>query len=111
MMTATDENAVCALGERINHQVRMDHSRTHDSDDADAGWVLAPGDAGQVRSGVGAPVATQSDDQGLKAVFHLNSQSGMDLGFNLIEGKSTNEYALLRACSLTGVDPDFETTS
>src|SRR5438270_14025291 len=70
MMTATDENAVCALGERINHQVRMDHSRTHDSDDADAGWVLAPGDAGQVRSGVGAPVATQSDDQGLKAVFH-----------------------------------------
>ena len=72
-MAAADKDTVRPLGEGINHQVGMHHSRAHDADDADAGRVLGAGDAGQVCAGIGAPVATQRDDQGLKVVVHYST--------------------------------------
>ena len=69
-MAAADEDSVRPLGECINHQVGMHHARAHDADDADAGRILDAGNARQVCAGVGAPVATQGNDQGLKVVVH-----------------------------------------
>jgi hypothetical protein len=67
------QDAVRSLGEGVDYQVGVDHARAHYSDDAAVGRILNPGDSGQVRPGIGAPIAAESDDQRFVLVFHLKA--------------------------------------
>ena len=69
-MTAAHEDAIGALGERLDYEIGMYHARAHDADDTNARWVLAAGHARQIRACIGAPVATQGDNQRFKGVCH-----------------------------------------
>src|ERR1017187_8314438 len=69
-MTAAHEDAVGALGQRLDHQVGMDHARAHHANHAEAGRVLDARNTSQIGAGIGAPVATESEDQRLKVIFH-----------------------------------------
>jgi hypothetical protein len=69
-VSPTDQDAVGAFGEGVDHQVGVDHARAHHPDDAAVGGILNPGDPGQVRPGIGAPVAAKSHDQRFVLIFH-----------------------------------------
>jgi hypothetical protein len=69
-VSPTDQDAVGAFGEGVDHQVGVDHARAHHPDDAAVGGILNPGDPGQIRPGIGAPVAAKRHDQRFVLVFH-----------------------------------------
>ena len=52
-----NDYAIRTLGQGIDHQVRMNHARAHDSYRAHVWWILHSGNARQVASGIGAPSA------------------------------------------------------
>jgi hypothetical protein len=67
-VSPTYDDTIGALGEGVDDEIGVDHTGAHDPDDAAVGWVLDPGDPGQVGAGVGAPVAEKGDDQGLELI-------------------------------------------
>src|ERR1035441_6640630 len=69
-MAAAHEDAIRPLSERLNDQVGMHHARAHDAYDANTRRVLAAGHARQVRACIGAPVATQRDNQRFEGIVH-----------------------------------------
>jgi plasmid stability protein len=63
-MAAADQHAVGALGEGVEDELRIDAARAHQADDAHVRRVLQARHAGEVRRGVGAPVAEERHDAG-----------------------------------------------
>jgi len=61
-VTTQNHHAVGALFEGANDQFGSDPSGAGDADDFQVGGVFEPGGAGQVRPGVTAPVAEETDD-------------------------------------------------
>src|ERR1019366_8338058 len=51
VMTAAHEDAIGALGERLDYQIRVDHARAHHANHADAGRILDARNTGQVGAG------------------------------------------------------------
>jgi len=66
------QDAVRSFGEGVDHQVGVDHARAHYPDDAAVGRILNPGDPGQIRPGIGTPVAAKSHNQRFVLLFHGN---------------------------------------
>jgi hypothetical protein len=64
------EHSVCAPLKGLEHEVRVDLSRAHDPDQLQVGRVLKTADPGQVRSGVSAPVACETNDLRIEAFVH-----------------------------------------
>ena len=69
-VSAAQHHAVSALGKRINHQIGVDHTGTHDANDTGVRRILNPGHSGKVRTGIGTPVAAEGDDQRFELVAH-----------------------------------------
>ena len=61
-VSAGHHHAVRSRLEGVEQEAVVDPSGTHEADEPDVGGVLHAGHPGQVRSGVGAPVAHKSDD-------------------------------------------------
>jgi hypothetical protein len=81
-VSPADQDAVGAFGEGVHHQVGVDHARTHYPDNAAVGGILNPGDPGQVRPGIGTPVAAESDDQRFVLIFHVKPLGGQRSAFS-----------------------------
>src|SRR5271157_1121551 len=69
-MTPTDQDAIGSLRQGIDHQIRMDHARTHHPDDPQARRILDSRHPCQISPGIGAPVAAETDDQRVKHFIH-----------------------------------------
>ena len=65
-MSPAHQDAVGAFLKSAQDMVGRYRGRAHDPYDPRVGRVLHPADAGQIRRTVGAPVAQESDDLGLK---------------------------------------------
>jgi len=74
-VSPTYQDAVRSLGKGVDHQVGVDHAGTHHPDDAAIGGILDPGDPGQIGPRIGAPVATEGDNQRFVLVFHVHHLS------------------------------------
>jgi hypothetical protein len=61
-MSPSHEDAVNSLFECSNDKQRIDPAGTHDPYGPDIGWVLQPGNTGQIGPGIGTPVAKESND-------------------------------------------------
>ena len=61
-MASADEHAVGAVGEGIQHKLRIDASRAHHAHHPHVGGVLDARSPGQVRSQIGAPGAEEAHD-------------------------------------------------
>src|ERR1022692_2227051 len=72
-MAAAHEDAIGALGERLDDQIRVDHAGAHHAHHADAGRILDARNTGQVVAGIRAPVTAESDNHGLKSFSHQAS--------------------------------------
>jgi hypothetical protein len=60
-MSPGHKNTVSTLIKRIEQKPVMDPSGAHHPNQSDIGWILNPGYTGQIRSGIGTPVADKSD--------------------------------------------------
>ena len=75
-----DQDAVGAFQESLEQKAVIDPAGTHESDQTNIGRILHAGHPRQVGSGVGAPVADESQNIGFP-FFHieLNIQSSCQL--------------------------------
>src|SRR4030043_188255 len=69
-VTSTDQDAVGALRQGVDHQIRMNHAGTHYPYDPYTCRILKTGNTCQIRSRVGAPVAAKSNDERVKVFTH-----------------------------------------
>jgi len=74
-VSAAHQDTVGALGKTADYDVGMYHAGAHDPDYAGVGGILHPEDARQVRPGVRAPVAQESEDQRFELFAHLSFRS------------------------------------
>jgi hypothetical protein len=65
-----DQNAVDALAQGVHYQVGVNHPGTIHPNDPEIWRVLQPGDASQIGSGIGAPVAEKSENDWFKVIRH-----------------------------------------
>ena len=72
-VSAHDDHAVSPALECFDHQVGVHHARAHDPHGAHVGRILQARDAGQVPTGIGAPVAQKSKDDRLIRCLHVGS--------------------------------------
>jgi hypothetical protein len=67
------QNAVGALLEGFEDEIRRDPARAHDPNHPDIRGVLHPAHTGQISTGISAPVAAKSDNLRLKFSTHCVS--------------------------------------
>jgi hypothetical protein len=56
------QHAVGSLPQRADNKYGINPSRAHDPNGSQAGWILQPGNAGQIRTGVRTPVAKKRNN-------------------------------------------------
>jgi hypothetical protein len=69
-MAASDENAVGAIAQRLEHELRVYTSAAHNPDRPHIGGVVNSSCTCQVGRAVGAPIAQKSNDYGFKLFTH-----------------------------------------
>ena len=69
-MTSGNHHAVCAVGERLEHEGRIEGVRAHQADQTNVGRIFDASGPGQIRSAIGTPVAGEADDGGFKLIGH-----------------------------------------
>jgi histone deacetylase complex regulatory component SIN3 len=69
-VSAHDNDAVSAISQSFNHQVRMYHPGTHYPDSPHIGRVLQARNPGQVTASIRAPVAKEPDYDRFEIVRH-----------------------------------------
>jgi len=65
-VSAGDEDAVSPVLEGVNDVDRVDPAAAHNPNRPEVLRILQPGDAGQISSGISAPVAEESQDLGFE---------------------------------------------
>jgi hypothetical protein len=63
-----DNDAVKPPIQGVHHQPGMHHTGTHGPNDPHVGRILQPGNTGQITTGIGAPVAQETEDDRFKFV-------------------------------------------
>jgi hypothetical protein len=74
-----DENAVETAFEPLDDMRRIDASGAHRSHDPDGRRVLKPGHSGEVRPGIGTPVAQKGQDFGLERPTFIHADSPAEI--------------------------------
>jgi hypothetical protein len=69
-VSAAYQNAVCPLLESLEDKIGGDPARAHDPYHPNAGRVLQPTDPCQISTGIGAPIAAESDNFGFEFSSH-----------------------------------------
>jgi len=74
-VSATYQDPVGSFSKRVDYEIGVHHAGAHNADYATVWGIMKPGDASQVRSGIGAPVAQKSENQRFKLFAHLPVRS------------------------------------
>jgi len=71
-MSPGDQYAVTSLFKRLQDEQRVHSARTHDAHVSYVGWILQPGDTGQICAGIGTPVTQKSNYFWLKFLHNFH---------------------------------------
>jgi hypothetical protein len=93
-MSPRHQDAVASLPESLDDKIGIDPAGAHDAHGPQVGWILQPGNTGQVSAGIGTPVAQERYDFRLE-ITHIVILCPVD-GFD--KNRSHQFYVLRFMC-------------